>query len=167
MTKKRKRKLLIWAIILLPIGYYAIFSCNVVTRLGHIEPKFENNELVFKLSYGCTNGLHNIIISDITKNNIYWEIDLNHYKGNKLKYGEQPQNFKIFNGEIINSEQIFPEVGQPAELVEDKIYLLHANWQYDKYITVYTESTEKYFKIINKDEIVFVNNPYLKKDNEL
>ncbi len=128
---------------------------GVIKKLGSIQPSLVDNELIFKIKYGTTNGLLRLIIRDAETNSIVWDINLNYFYEEKLAYGEIPKEFETDNGVINNAKQNIPADGKPVDLVEGKVYEIYSDWQYDAFISAFVGSREEYFKI-EKNNIVFV-----------
>lgn len=82
------------------------------------------------------NGLLGLQIWDADEKEMLWDVSLNYFKAEELRYGELPANFKTYNSAGNTATQNYPSKKQnPKHLPASKNFFVALNCQYDSFMS--------------------------------
>ena len=141
------------------VSYLLLRKREVVLNVSQRQ----DGSIDFLFDYKNIGGLLHMRIWEKDSHTLLWEINLNYYAGDKLKYGEVPSGFLTFNGVRNYARQEYPLNNKPPEAipVDEEIYVI-INYQYDEYLVPCTSSVNYMFKI--KPELSVEKIDYFTRD---
>ncbi len=116
----------------------------------------------FKFKHENVNGLLQLIVWEEGAKDILWDVNLNYYTGDTLKYGEIPIQFITFNGVKNSAKQNYPINNiAPIAVPVGSIIYVYISYQYDTFISpassshVYSLQVGENGIIVNKGIVPF------------
>ena len=131
MKKKYILYLVLLAVIVL-VSYFLFRKREVVLNVSQRQ----DGGVDFLFDYKNVNGLLHMQIWGKESRAILWDVNLNYYAGDKLKYGEVPSEFLTFNGVENYARQRYPLNNKAPEAIPlDKEIYIRLEYQYDEFIS--------------------------------
>lgn len=114
-------------------------GCSQFPRVD-VQPRVENQRIVFDVPYSGINGILGFRVEDESGNPL-WVIDTAYEKGRKIVYGELP------TGGNMEAKQEFPLDNQPPAEIRGKTVTVKVTYQYDRNISACSDTYSKKIQV--------------------
>ena len=105
-------------------------GCSPPPEISFV-PKRAVGGLEFHIDLENINGLTRIKLWEKDTRKILWDVRMNYYRGQIVRYGDIPSNFTAFNGRRSSARQSYPVKGRPSSIPVGKDIFVYLTYQYD------------------------------------